>query len=81
MSWTTRLVAEPLPALVDEFLESWVCWREACEDVGSAYERWRNCEPPQRGLAFVSYRAALDREEEAARMHSVWTERVRASGH
>jgi hypothetical protein len=29
----------------------------------------------------VSYRAALDREEEAARMHSVWTERVHASGH
>jgi hypothetical protein len=63
--------------LVDEFLGSWVSWREACEDVQGAYERWRLALAPQRGLAFASYRAALDREELAARDHAVVAARVR----
>jgi hypothetical protein len=70
--------AERFPALVDEFLDSWTGWREACEDVRSAAERWGNCETPQRALAFASYRAALDREDHAARIYSVWTDRVHA---
>lgn len=71
--------AERSLSLVDEFLDSWVCWREACEDVRSAYERWGKCNLPQRGLTFASYRAALDREDQAARVHSVWTDRLRAA--
>jgi hypothetical protein len=77
MSWVTR-AAEPCSWIADEFVNSWACWREACEDVRSAYERWGTCEPQQRGLAFGSYRAALDREEHAARIHAGWTERFRA---
>ena len=64
-------------SLVDEFTESWVFWREACEDVRSAYERWGQCKPGQRGLAFASYRAALDREDQAARVYSMFVNRVR----
>jgi hypothetical protein len=64
--------------LLDEFFESYVYWREACEDVRMAYRRWRQCERPQRGLAFEGYRAALDREEHAARIHSEPSERLRA---
>jgi hypothetical protein len=79
MSWSARPVVEPGASLVDEFLDSWVSWREACEDVRSAYERWRRSSPPQRGLAFLGYRAALDREEDAARVYSDRTERVRAA--
>jgi hypothetical protein len=83
MSWTRQRVQAELAAegfsLLDEFLDSWVCWREACEDVRSAYERWGRCETPQRGLAFASYRAALDREGHAAGVHSVWTDRLRAA--
>jgi hypothetical protein len=63
----------------DGFLDSWVCWREACEDVRTAYERWARCKAPQRGLAFASYGAALDREDQAARVYSVRTDRVRAA--
>src|SRR5258705_5653176 len=72
-------VAEGSPSLVDGFLDSWMRWREACEDVRSAHERWGNCETPQRGLAFASYRAALDREDHAARVYSVWTSQVQAA--
>jgi hypothetical protein len=68
--------AAPSRSLVDEFLDSWVRWREACEDVRSAYERWGKCEAPQRGLAFASYRAALEREDHAANLHAIWTDRV-----
>ena len=88
MSWITRVIAaqhlrlaEPallVSSLVDEFLESYVCWRESCEDVRRAYEGWGKCEPRERGLGFESYAAALDREEHAARIHSDWAERLRA---
>jgi hypothetical protein len=64
--------------VADEFLESYVCWREACEDVRTAYERWGESTSARRDLAFESYRAALDREERAARVHSEWAEQARA---
>ncbi len=75
----SELAAERVLALVDDFVHSWVCWREACDDVRSAYEHWGNCDEPERGLAFASYRAALDREDHAALVHSVWTDRLRAA--
>ena len=71
--------ADPSGSLVDEVFASWVRWGEACEDVRGAYERWGNCESSQSGLAFASYRAALDREEHAARVYSVWADRFRAA--
>jgi hypothetical protein len=63
--------------VVDEYLDSWLCWREACEDVRGAYERWRKCSAPQRRLAFANYRAALDREDQAARVFAVRADRLR----
>ena len=72
--------AEQSRSFVDELFDSWVRWREACEDVRSAHERWRTCKAPQRGLAFASLRAALDREEHAAGIYSVWTDRLGARG-
>jgi hypothetical protein len=55
--------------IVDDFLQSWISWREACESVHSAYDWWRTCDPSLRRTAFEAYRAALDREEHAARIH------------
>jgi hypothetical protein len=88
MSWAAWLTsglnagrAEPALAvrpLVDEFVESYVCWREACDDVRSAYAGWGKREAPARDLGFGGYRAALDREEQAARVHSDWAERLRS---
>jgi hypothetical protein len=63
-------------SLEDEFLESYVRWREACQDVRGAYEAWGKCDSLDRGFAFESCRAALDREEHAARTHINWAERL-----
>jgi hypothetical protein len=68
------------PWLVDEFVDSYVCWREECDGVRAAYEDWERSEPQDRALAFVVYRAALDREECAARTHREWTERLATAG-
>src|SRR4051812_50215235 len=68
---------QKLRTLADKFIESWVCWREACEAVHSAYARWQQCEAVERGLAFDCYRAALDREDQAAHVHSLCAGRVR----
>jgi hypothetical protein len=54
--------------LADDFLESYVCWREASEALRRAYEQWRGGQGPDRALAFAGYRAALEREEHAALM-------------
>ena len=56
----------PTALLRDEFLEGWVCWREACEDVDDSYELWSDARGPQRRLGYETYRAALEREETAA---------------
>jgi hypothetical protein len=69
---------EPCPSITDEFLESYVRWREASEEVRSADEHWRTCERHRRRAAFECYRAALDWEDYAARIHRHWTERLRA---
>jgi hypothetical protein len=66
---------------VDEFIDSWVCWREACEDLRGAYERWGRAEIPQRALAFESYRAALEREEQAALVHASSTDGLHSREH
>jgi hypothetical protein len=66
-------------ALADEFVDSYVCWREACEDVRAAYRRWADCQPQQRGLGFATYQAALEREERAASIHSEWAELLGAA--
>jgi hypothetical protein len=90
MSWITdpistrpraeaELTADRSRSLVDKFLDSRIRWLEACEDVRSAYERWRTCDAPERDLAFATYHAALDREDHAARVHSLRTARLRAA--
>lgn len=70
MSWSPRRSSKRLDAIRNEFLESDVSWREACENVRAAYERWGASKPPQRTLAFAWYREALDREEHAAQVRS-----------
>ena len=66
MNVFSKTPTTPTALLTDEFLESWVCWREACEDVHDSYESWSDARGPQRGLGSETYRAALDREEAAA---------------
>jgi hypothetical protein len=72
MSWINagRRPERRSSAGVDAFFDSYVRWRQACEDARKAYEHWRTSEPPGRRLAFAAYHAALDGEEYAARAHS-----------
>jgi hypothetical protein len=74
MSW----LAKRRSAVADEFFESYLRWREACEDVRSAYRRWEDSKPQQRGLGYEIYRAALEREEHAAGIHCDSAERLGA---
>jgi hypothetical protein len=60
----------------DEFLETYVCWREECELVRIAYEQWRSAPLPDLGLAFAAYQAALDREHQAARSLAAASDRL-----
>jgi hypothetical protein len=49
-------------AFVDRYME----WRDECEALDSAYGDWTRSKRSERGTAFATYRAALDREEKAA---------------
>jgi hypothetical protein len=51
---------------VDELIDDYVSWREACASVAASYEKWRCSDRPDKKLAFSVYVAALDREEQAA---------------
>jgi hypothetical protein len=62
---------------VDALLERYVAWREECETVWQAYQRWVDADRHERWLAHAGYLAALDREERAARTYADHIERVR----
>lgn len=61
---------------IDELLEGYVSWREACQAVWQAYERWTGSDRGERGLAYAAYLEALDGEEHTARTYAHHTERV-----
>ena len=85
LDWfSRRKAAKPSPVksadgIIDQFLESYVRWREACEEVRAAYELWHKCTPSHRTVGFKTYRAALEREELAARVHSHRAQELRAA--
>lgn len=64
--------------LKQDFFDSYVRWREACEEVRVAYERWGGADRGDRGLAFAAFCAALDREGHAASVHSESARAIRA---
>jgi hypothetical protein len=64
---------------VDQLLERYVCWREECNTVALAYQRWSDSDREERVLAYAGYLAALDREEQAAREYAKEIESVRMS--
>ena len=64
-------------ARADDFIYSYVCWREACDDVRAAYARWSEMLAERLDFAFESYLAALEREEKAASVHSACVRALR----
>jgi hypothetical protein len=57
------------PSSIDDFIETYVCWREACDLVWVAYGRWLRAPQGERAPAFAAYQAELEREDLAARAH------------
>ncbi len=62
---------------VDELLERYVSWHEACYAVRAAYLRWVDSARSEHRLAYAGYLAALDREQLAASTYANHVERVR----
>jgi hypothetical protein len=60
---------QPGGATVDALIEAYVAWREECSSVHAAYAGWTHCAPASSELAFAGYRAALEREEQAASVY------------
>jgi hypothetical protein len=65
-----------LTHLVDEMIDGYVSWREACAAVDIAYDNWTRAAREDDELAFTAYRAALDREERAAAGYQTLAERI-----
>jgi hypothetical protein len=63
---TATKVAVPR-SLVDDYVDSYVRWREECHAVRHAYQLWELADLEDGAWAFALYDAALDYEEEAAR--------------
>jgi hypothetical protein len=62
--------------VIDEVMDVYVEWRDACIALRSAYERWSSVRVAERELPFASYRAALDWEERASAIYADRVEQV-----
>ena len=64
--------------LVDQLVEAYVDWREACARVDDAYAFWASESGACGRVAFGSYVAALDAEERSAEVYAVLVRRADA---
>jgi hypothetical protein len=55
--------------VLDEAIDSYVAWREECDVVRDAYERWTQASGADAAWAFAEYQAALDREGRIAEVY------------
>ena len=56
--------------LLDNLIEAYVDWREACGRVNDAYRSWASEAASCDSVAFGLYLAALDAEEQAAEVYA-----------
>jgi hypothetical protein len=64
-------------ALVDEMMDRYTDWREACHVVEVAYRRWDQAAAKDAALAHAGYVAALDLEAHAAGAYAELVQRAR----
>jgi hypothetical protein len=62
--------------VVDDAVIAYVEWREECREVWNAYGSWASAPPEDVRRAHAAYRAALDREEAAAKVYAGLIKRV-----
>jgi hypothetical protein len=61
--------------VLDEAIDTYVAWREVCDLVREAYERWTQASGADAAWAFAEYQAALDREGHIAETYGDLMER------
>jgi hypothetical protein len=66
-------------SLIDAAFEAYLDWREECDSVWEAYTCWRGAETREARATFWAYRAALEREEQAARNYALLVARITAA--
>jgi hypothetical protein len=62
--------------LVDELMDGYVDWRQACRVVHDAYCSWSGTTGAGAAATFALYSVALDREERAAEVYAGLVSRV-----
>jgi hypothetical protein len=70
-SWTERL-------LIDDAFDAYLEWRDESAEVWHAYKRWNGAPAREARRKFWAYRAALEREEHAARVYGRLVSRLEA---
>jgi hypothetical protein len=63
--------------VVEDVVQAYVEWREESAAVWDAYDRWESASAKDKRPADSAYRAALDREEAAARCYAELIELAR----
>jgi hypothetical protein len=63
---------------LDDLVDDYVSWREACAVVSAAYDNWKCAARQDQKVAFWEYIAALNCEEEAAALYQQAVERLTA---
>ena len=63
MKWQRRRV-------VDEAMDAYVDWRQACNAVRLAYSRWAGARRSEVALWYAAYSVALEREEHASERYA-----------
>jgi hypothetical protein len=69
---TTQIPAQ----LIDDPMDMYVEWREACVALDSAYKQWSSVKVAEKKSAFAAYTAALDWEEQASAVYEDRVNRV-----
>jgi hypothetical protein len=62
--------------VLDEAIDRYVAWREECDLLRDAYERWMHASGTDAAWAFADYQAALDREGHIAEVYGNLMARV-----
>ncbi|HEY2654328.1 MAG TPA: hypothetical protein VGI55_00975 [Solirubrobacteraceae bacterium] len=65
-------------AVAEAAVAAYSQWREECAAVRSTYRRWASASAVDEPLAFIAYKAALDREQRAA---TLYARLIRRAGH
>jgi hypothetical protein len=62
--------------VIDDLMDMYVEWREACAAVRNAYVRWSTVRVAEKEQAFSEYRAALDWEEQVSALYADRVDKV-----